>query len=1253
MAEVKNSFVGGRMEKDLDERLIPDGVYRDALNIDVDTDSGSNVGSARNSLGNTLVGDYTTARGMSSYDPSTDNATTIGAVKYEADNLLYWFVAADTFDGIFEYDEVNDIVTRVLVCTKATPTTESTLRFARRYLITGVNYIDGYLYWTDNYNPPRRVNIARAKGYAIDDARIADDIDVIVKPPLDSPRILVTNDAGIQSNNIEEKFLYFSVRYKNIDDQYSAMSPFSAVAFHAGDFELDPVSGSNKAMTNDFNSCVVSFNTGDQFVKEVQLLMRDARSNNIYVVESFNKEKLGLSNNITYPFTFNNNKTYGVLDSAQLGRLFDNVPLKAKSQEFVGNRLMYGNYVQFYDMNDCNGEEINVDLDVNYESTTDILNGTPRRTWRSDRDYEVGIEYLDEYGRSTTVFTSENNTTYIPATKSDRANSLVVNISNPPPCWATKYRLLVKSSKKEYYNIFPIRIYSDTYYRWLQINPSDRDKVKEGGYVIVKSLASGPTYSNKRYKVLEIAQKNVDGWLNGNGYAGLYFKIKVDDLNEVNVYGQYWNWTVGIGSSTYDPSFVNGIYPVDPIDSNDPSNSYTETPIHYGNGDPNGIVLTNNTFIPDPTPTNLYKDERITIQIDTPTTYSVLKVIIGSSIPQYPVPGAIGLPIVQGASIQTSFFSATFSQSAYTPGDKWVFNCKYEDIPSIFKTQGVAIVPGEGWSPTSPETDRAIEANARIRLQVFEDIANPSYGTSSNGPVQEFVSPRRFDNIEEWWYESGARDQFIYLDLQGNNIKGTQVIFRRGENWSLVNGVNTSFPTNQIDVGITPEARNYPVRMLVCSSVPPNPGQGPGNTGSAAAGLYNQQTGPTSKFTFNFEILQQEEPNVVETVPDDNNLEVYHETTQTYDITGGVHMAITTDSPNNVNQTVNGSFYTNAVIKLNYPGNENSDFNAWTFGNGLESDRIRDDWNSTTLEYSPRVNSYVEDYSQRRSESAICYSGIYGENTGVDKLNEFNLSIANFKYLDKEFGSIQKLHAEDTNLLVLQENKVSRVLYGKNLLSDSVGGGSVVSIPEVLGSQIPYPGEWGISGNPESFAVWGGIKWFTDQRRGAVLQMSGDAEPIPISDAGMRDHFRDLMRDQPYEQKLGAYDPDKNMYTLAYNNNSVQECELTINKNQLKIGSPIANNLYLFTINTSTSWTVTLLNTGFGTSWITALGTNSGYGIGNQDIYCSVAANGTGAIRNVKFVVTYCDGLAKEFTLIQGRSKKGKITLMVINNDKF
>jgi len=56
MADITNTFITGVMNKDLDERLVPSGTYRDALNIEVDTDESSNVGSARNALGNTNVG---------------------------------------------------------------------------------------------------------------------------------------------------------------------------------------------------------------------------------------------------------------------------------------------------------------------------------------------------------------------------------------------------------------------------------------------------------------------------------------------------------------------------------------------------------------------------------------------------------------------------------------------------------------------------------------------------------------------------------------------------------------------------------------------------------------------------------------------------------------------------------------------------------------------------------------------------------------------------------------------------------------------------------------------------------------------------------------------------------------------------------------------------------------------------------------------------------------------------------------------
>jgi len=35
MAEVKNSFLRSKMNKDLDDRLMPEGEYRDALNVSI------------------------------------------------------------------------------------------------------------------------------------------------------------------------------------------------------------------------------------------------------------------------------------------------------------------------------------------------------------------------------------------------------------------------------------------------------------------------------------------------------------------------------------------------------------------------------------------------------------------------------------------------------------------------------------------------------------------------------------------------------------------------------------------------------------------------------------------------------------------------------------------------------------------------------------------------------------------------------------------------------------------------------------------------------------------------------------------------------------------------------------------------------------------------------------------------------------------------------------------------------------------
>ena len=55
MPELKRDFRRGKMNKDLDERLVPNGEFRDALNIQVAGSEASEVGSAQNILGNRLA----------------------------------------------------------------------------------------------------------------------------------------------------------------------------------------------------------------------------------------------------------------------------------------------------------------------------------------------------------------------------------------------------------------------------------------------------------------------------------------------------------------------------------------------------------------------------------------------------------------------------------------------------------------------------------------------------------------------------------------------------------------------------------------------------------------------------------------------------------------------------------------------------------------------------------------------------------------------------------------------------------------------------------------------------------------------------------------------------------------------------------------------------------------------------------------------------------------------------------------------
>jgi hypothetical protein len=136
-----------------------------------------------------------------------------------------------------------------------------------------------------------------------------------------------------------------------------------------------------------------------------------------------------------------------------------------------------------------------------------------------------------------------------------------------------------------------------------------------------------------------------------------------------------------------------------------------------------------------------------------------------------------------------------------------------------------------------------------------------------------------------------------------------------------------------------------------------------------------------------------------------------------------------------------------------------------------------------------------------------------------------------------------KMYSRETDILILQEDRISYVLSGKNVVTDSTGGGAIVSVPEVLGQQIARIGEFGISFNPESFASWGASMFFTDTKRGAVLMLQGASsnsdQLTEISSFGMRSYFRDEFNAGVTKQKLGGYDPYMDEYVLSSSDSSM------------------------------------------------------------------------------------------------------------------
>lgn len=259
---------------------------------------------------------------------------------------------------------------------------------------------------------------------------------------------------------LEDKFVRFAYRFRYDDGQHSLISPFTQEVFipkQGGYFQKEI--GKLKSKGNEVNNYVDQLEKAGQTtinkdimenevsqiklrikceypintlvdnlkVSEIDILYKESMSSNINLVETIKVDSDSIATNTTnfIEYNYDSKEPIKTLRSAETTRVYDTVPVRAKTLASSGNRIILGNY---YDRHSSPGR-LNyyvgasskfqpAELPVNpIGSTTsddkkpaefnkNSFVAYPNHSLKQNRTYQVGLILQDRYGRSSDVIIS-------------------------------------------------------------------------------------------------------------------------------------------------------------------------------------------------------------------------------------------------------------------------------------------------------------------------------------------------------------------------------------------------------------------------------------------------------------------------------------------------------------------------------------------------------------------------------------------------------------------------------------------------------------------------------------------------------------------------------------------------------------------------------------------------------------------------------------------------------------------------------
>ena len=1198
MPKIQNSFLKGKMNKDLDERLVPKGEYREAQNILITQSEGSDVGAIENIQGNALAVPMPTIVG---------NMETIG---YYADVLgkrAFWFITDFTGDDedVRSMSRAQSSNTCQILMADLNNTSEEAkiivkghfLNFSKDHLITGVNLIDDLLFWTDNYNQPRKINVTKAiadslyytKEEQISVAKITPYLAPILHDSTgQGDNTTLTHNDNITSDYLKDKFVRFSYRYKYEDGEYTAMAPFTQIVFKPlNEGQIDNVITTSRdktdtqdvysktivdIMKNHYNQIEVRIPLpGDEYqtdasidwdnelrITKLEILVKESDQDVVKVLKeidinnnnSFTSllETRSVADSVSnttyyrhvYKYIYKSEEPYKILEDKQITRVFDQVPLRAKAQEISGNRVVYGNFTENYDFpidelgktginyvinTISKGDEEISTNNLQYNKNTYKYNSLKQR-----RKYQVGVVLADKFGRQSPVILSTNDVDTV--TLLGEFNNLS-DFYQSSYSWANNHSTIGKSLSVTFNDsdivsqVYDGDINSETYnpYGWYSYKIVVKQQEQEYYNIYTNHPADNwNNESNSHDEVLGFT------WISLYGNNINKAPRDVNEIDEITE-GVAGSDTLVFpkvvkGEGSENNKSVLGI-DQDPIEVMTVGSAREQGILTKGDRDKDRvhdfIMAKRNPLLAQVKSLNNTNINRVKYGIETSVNSnneddkSYFEIGDGNSINPY-------IRVGQEVTLKR-----TRDQAFATNIGKIVFKVRVDNEEQKYWDSKTIILDGDEISTTLGGSGR-IEVGQIIDYRsAFEDGEQEDEYNASNQYLSNYDSDGfgfTTASIEEHGDNFNIRRPILQKVELNKEQTRTILHFDRQV---FPSGIEEKLGDAIGDDTIDPDDQALALYdPLTIKSVETVTRVVDGET------KYFQKIKISHEHEFNAGeqiVIQniEEEPiavstglTVLETNPVRSNIDIFYESS-----TSGLIRDLHRDMAS-MAKTIEVAYFNTFILS----GGGNEDTN--TPGEyHVEESRIKGEFNGKSVDFGVKAHLVDDEYAQRIRSNALMHSGIFNAKTKVNETNQFSIGESITKAVDIQNGGIQKLYAEDTNLIIFQESKISRALIDKDAIFTQEGQPLTTASKVVIGQVGGFSGKYGISKNPESFAVYGARKYFSDKNRGVILRLSQDGL-TPISDAGMRSFFRDNL---PKANRVyGMYDERKNKYVVSMQN---------------------------------------------------------------------------------------------------------------------